>query len=520
TLSTMLDFTRIKTPPNHGDTLVVPHAGAWLEAARQNHRSLDACDTPLLGSTLSAWRRDTRRRILGRDDRLVIVTGHQPEFIHPGVWAKHVAAAAAAHAAGGVAVNLVVDGDAPKKTALAVPTVDAGGLTVRAVPFAAEPVGTTYEQFEPPTPQFAARFEQDVHEAMGPRFADSLMPVFFRTFGDPDSGRDWVDRAVAARRCIEAELGVVIEDRRVSTVWGGPILLDMLASAGRFASCYNRALAGYRRDQGIRGTQRPIPDLAVAAGRVELPVWVCHDRPPRRRLLVADDRESIELFADDTRVARLPRAALLKDDGGATLTSALGRWHLRPRALALTLWARLLLADLFVHGIGGAKYDRISDAIIETYYGVAPPHMACVSATLHPGLPHDDVSDEVLRRLAHEIRDLTFNPQRHLPAGPDLAEALTQRAHAVARSLRLRKTEPRNRRARRAAYERIRQANATLLQARPDVLEDMRARLTAAQRGQRQSRIARGRDDFFGLYDRPALQRLIEALPNAASFGV
>ena len=38
-------------------------------------------------------------------------------------------------------------------------------------------------------------------------------------------------------------------------------------------------------------------------------------------------------------------------------------WELRPRALTLTIWARLLIADLFVHGIGGAKYDRISDTM-------------------------------------------------------------------------------------------------------------------------------------------------------------
>ena len=36
----------------------------------------------------------------------------------------------------------------------------------------------------------------------------------------------------------------------------------------------------------------------------------------------------------------------------------------------LTLWARLLLCDLFIHGIGGAQYDRVTDLIVENYFGV------------------------------------------------------------------------------------------------------------------------------------------------------
>ena len=55
---------------------------------------------------------------------------------------------------------------------------------------------------------------------------------------------------------------------------------------------------------------------------------------------------------------------------------------IRPRALTLTLWARLLVCDFFVHGIGGAKYDRITDGIFRRYYRCEPPPYGCVTATL------------------------------------------------------------------------------------------------------------------------------------------
>ena len=34
---------------------------------------------------------------------------------------------------------------------------------------------------------------------------------------------------------------------------------------------------------------------------------------------------------------------------------------LRTRALTTTLFARLVLSDMFLHGIGGAKYDQVTD---------------------------------------------------------------------------------------------------------------------------------------------------------------
>ncbi len=55
---------------------------------------------------------------------------------------------------------------------------------------------------------------------------------------------------------------------------------------------------------------------------------------------------------------------------------------LRPRALLTTLFARLLLGDQFVHGIGGAKYDQLTDALLERFCGVAPPAFITATATV------------------------------------------------------------------------------------------------------------------------------------------
>ena len=55
---------------------------------------------------------------------------------------------------------------------------------------------------------------------------------------------------------------------------------------------------------------------------------------------------------------------------------------IRTRALATTLFARLLLSDLFLHGIGGAKYDQVTDDIARRFFGFSLPEFATASATL------------------------------------------------------------------------------------------------------------------------------------------
>ncbi len=43
--------------------------------------------------------------------------------------------------------------------------------------------------------------------------------------------------------------------------------------------------------------------------------------------------------------------------------------RLRTRALTTTLFSRFLLGDLFIHGIGGAKYDELGDEIARASSG-------------------------------------------------------------------------------------------------------------------------------------------------------
>ncbi len=518
---TMLDFARLKTPPEHGDTLVEPHSSAWIGLARENHRQLAQADVPLLGSTLADWRARTRKQLVGTEEPLLFVLGHQPEFIHPGVWAKHVAAYRAAAACGGVAINLIVDSDAPKTNALRVPHIENAEVELRSVLCLRFPTDCAYEDAPRLNHDDVSRFEQEVAQAMGSRFAGSQMPAFFRSLERDDPRGDGVDQVTSARQTVEAQFGVSLREHRVRDLWCTPLLADMLLNADGFAACYNQALSEYRRTNHVRSPQRPIPDLLQTEDRTEVPVWVYRKGEPRRRLFVKRAGGRVYLFAEEQETGRL-------DAGEQDLCGALEefaaqelKWRLRPRALTLTIWARLLLADLFIHGIGGAKYDRISDAIIRDYYRISPPAFACASATLHLDLPIKKVTDRQVGELHRLVRDLQFNLPR-LESSGDVGwrRLVAEREQAVQESTRLRDRTPGDGHARQRAFDRIRRFNHVLLAARDDLRLGAQRRLVEAETGLRRSRLALSREYFFGLYDRRRLEQLLDALPAVGAYRV
>jgi len=52
-----------------------------------------------------------------------------------------------------------------------------------------------------------------------------------------------------------------------------------------------------------------------------------------------------------------------------------------------TLFARLCLAEAFLHGLGGGLYDRLTDDIIRRFFGVEPPGFVILTATCLLPLP-------------------------------------------------------------------------------------------------------------------------------------
>jgi hypothetical protein len=178
-------------------------------------------------------------------------------------------------------------------------------------------------------------------------------------------------------------------------------------------------------------------------------------------------------------------------------------FKVRSRALTNTLYARVFLTDLFVHGIGGGKYDELTDELIRRFYEFEPPGYLVLSATLLLPLLAFPATPDDCGRLARELRDLTYNPQRHLDRAT-LSEPAVWELTEMKRALMARQpSEPRERRVR------FHELRALTEQLRPwvsDRIRGLEEELALCEQQLWANLVLRRRDYAFCLYPESALR--------------
>ncbi|CAN5609612.1 hypothetical protein BH23PLA1_BH23PLA1_06740 [soil metagenome] len=533
---------RLRAPAEDGALLAEPPLSEGPRVLESNRQHLGGWDHDFQGRRAGRLRSLTRAQVLNEARRFLegyglevpdstsgppqtlIVTGHQPEPYHPGVWVKNFAAEALARRSGGVGLNLIVDNDVPKHAAVRVPFLDGGDLKARYVEFDAWAGDSPFEDLQVRDERAFASFAERVNGLMG-----GLVP-------DPLLNDDW-PRAVALgdrtpllwprlalmRRAREQDWGVRNLELPLSLVCQTEGFLwfasHLLAHLPRFRVIHNEALRRYRAVYGIRSHHHPVPDLAEKADWLEAPFWAWRQERPRRRPLLARQvgpSLQLRIEGESDPLLELPlgpdRDACCAVDRLRELPRRGVR--LRTRALTTTLFARLLLGDLFLHGIGGAKYDELGDEIIRGFFGIEPPSYLTLSMTLWLGLPDDpEATPDQLRAVEHQLRDREFNPDRHLPE-PISAEArnLVEAKHqALAGPI-----ETRQQRIDR--FEAIRRCNEAL---RPLVSADharLQTRKDRLLKGLRWNRLARNREFACLLQSQSRLRKTMTRITGLDSW--
>jgi len=367
-----------KAPAGDGEYLIWPAPPRLLQDTLQNARLFASAHSARIQNVpLPELRRRLRNWLGHRDDAgPLIATGHQTELYHPGVWVKNALIHLAAETLGGQAYHVAVDTDEPKHLNLRWP----GGTPQ---PLTDSPSAVSWSGLlDAPTPAHLTALEQSVDDAaagwdfepMAGRFLGSLKRL---SLEDEPKLAPAITNALHA---LDWQLGLKHHALVFSpTTWSEPYLVfvhHILARAGAFAADYNTALASYRKENKIKTPGRPMPDLNAADDECEVPFWLDSlDSGTRARGAVA--RRS------DRWVLRAPggaaELALRSDAAAPGAARELSTWlrtnHLRlsPRALTLTTVLRLLLADQFVHGIGGGRYDQVTDRLIELHFGLEAP---------------------------------------------------------------------------------------------------------------------------------------------------
>jgi hypothetical protein len=363
----------------------------------------------------------TGEPVPGHTAESLLVAGHQPELFHPGVWLKNFALNALASRHDATPLNLVVDNDTVKSTSLRVPVLDLSGaptgVHVVSLPFDQFVGEVAYEERTVRDERMVGHFPEEVNgrAARSWPFAPILSGFWNNVVQRPS--RLLGERLAGARRISERQWGCHNLELPISRLCGTRAFAEfatgLIAELPAFHDTYNAAVRDYRRRNRVRSSNHPVPDLSRDGDWVEAPFWAWRSGINRRgRLYVREVPGGWRLRAGDEAWPDLPRAG------------AADRWRrldgegfkLRTRALTTTLFARLCFADLFLHGIGGGKYDELTDTIIARHFGLAPPSFLVLTGTLRLPFSGYPATDDDERAAWRRVRDIHWNPQRHLPA--------------------------------------------------------------------------------------------------------
>lgn len=430
-------YCRFRAPTEDGERLAVPRWQDWPSLIQHNREAIQANRAELLGRPLAELARETRQETLqaakrGSSQYLdalpnadpaqpLIVTGHQPELYHPGVWLKNSAASQLAQQLGGAALNVVIDSDLARTPSIRVPLIDNGNAAYTPVAFDASDTPVPHEQRRVRDHGLLDSFAARVAESGASVLENPLVQGWWPTVVDRCKATDCLSRGIAeARHRRESDWGIPLLQVPLSGLaetsgfrW---LVASLIHQHERVAPVYNECLADYRRAHRLRTNAQPMPDLAVEDGWHELPLWAWTDADPTRRGVVARRLgNDIELSNRQQPLATLPAgdAAAIAD---ALAVLADRGIKVRTRALMTTAFFRYFVSDLFIHGIGGAKYDQITDRVCQQLFGSPPPPHATLSGTLRLPTEIDTRANQRAAEAAMRLRDARFHPERLLPS--------------------------------------------------------------------------------------------------------
>ncbi|WP_157368578.1 hypothetical protein [Zavarzinella formosa] len=422
-----------KAPQTDGGLLAEPPIADYERLLSVNRERLSRLTGSVGSLTWPEFRASARTELIGQapPDQPILMAGHQPELFHPGVWAKNFVLAAQAKKLGANAVNLIVDNDTFKTRSLMLPVSSPAPdqVVLETIPFDESVPELPYEEAYP-RDWAALESWPDRLRAVTKTwpFEPMVFCIWPRIVTCLKTGVSFTRAFVEARQILERRWGAGTPELPVSQLSGhrsfNIFARHLMVDAERFASVYNSSIADYRFANGIRSRNHPAPELQVTGDLIETAFWTWRaDTPARQRVFVRRQADRLDVLAGTEQLIGTFSASA--DINLREMFEHSG-WKLRPRALTLTLFSRLALGDLFIHGIGGGKYDEVTDEIIRRYFNIEPPEYSVVSATIR--LPLERFASNARARTDQQrlMRDLEWNPQNFAEArdlNPDLVAA-------------------------------------------------------------------------------------------------
>lgn len=454
-METDLQYRRLRVPRDHGGVLIDPPLASALPllennvALREDHQSCDIQGQSLHGLSEEARRlllaaasqytseyRDVPAEVSPGEPSTIFLAGHQPQLSHPGVWFKNFVIDGLAQQSRSAAVQLLIDNDVMRTAAIRVPGGCVDDPIAASVLLDRPAAVLPYEQRQIGDIDLFASFAQRVQQTMRSLVSEPLVQSIWPWAIEAARARRNLGQCLSqARHRLEQTWGLATLELPLShicdTVPFRRFMLHLLDRLPVFRPLYNEALHEYRNVHRIRSHSHPVADLLACDNWQEAPFWLWTDADPRRRPVFVESIGGL-LRLRAGRPTPTDRGGQGPDPGDLEVTVdcraergidqldqlRIAGVKLRPRALMTTMYARLALGDVFVHGIGGSKYDQLTDLLIQRFLRITPPGFMTVSATFLLPTERPNVSAADVRHVDWLLRDLWYHPERYLNGQP------------------------------------------------------------------------------------------------------
>lgn len=380
-------------PREEGGVLISPPFKEWANLADGNLKELNNISLEIYGIPLLKIRENFRERlrIYGiPSGSPLILTGHQPHFIHPGIWFRYFLI----ERLNNEGINsscFILDSDINHGVSAKVPYHIQGELFLKDVSLSSE--RKVFEFLPSPSKKEWVGFIKEILQSLnfpeGVQAKKNFSRIFEFQLQEEPYSRFWS----RLRRFFEN--GPKYPEFPLSEVLKDEFHLFVLfiaKNAGQFLEVFNHATDRWRKEKKTRNQSIPFPDLKALPGKIELPFWYIWKGG--RFPLFLNSRGNLEAGGKESRDLEDP--SFLR--------------NIRPRASTLTLFLRLVGCDLFLHGIGGGVYEQAVDFIIRDFFHIKPPHFVQATLTMYfPGFAHQEG-----QKIESFLREMRKSPEKFL----------------------------------------------------------------------------------------------------------
>jgi hypothetical protein len=312
----------------------------------------------------------------------IIMTGHQPEIYHHGLLYKNEVLENFCSQNNVTGINLIVDLDEGSPGAIVYPTRLGGIPAKKRIEFP----GNTAPYINLNIP------DKNAVEKVFSEVGNSPQIKKYRDLYISQCGKPVIKAHASIRRIyqnaefyLEIPLSYVLRFQEVKDFF-----YNILRNYKTFAESYNCKLQEFRKSENIKNKANPFPDLKIEAEKMEMPFWLFKNSD--------ESRESLFLENNFEEVISNCES---------------GQYILAPKAALITVLARLLLSELFIHGLGGSKYDRFTNQLIKDYFKTEAP--AFVTASANKYFFENEIREyEEAKSRAEERRKLNFHIDKYL----------------------------------------------------------------------------------------------------------